>query len=477
MTTRRISLFATTFNLSGSLPSPEDVRIWLQGQCNDVAKEGGEHHPHSSRCYASDADLVIISLQESPVAAGPPLSTSGAGPERIEPMTFSAGMSGPTNNSTESKDGEAKFLSNIQSVLSEEHDLVADISMGAKPSSLCEEEPFDVKWHGYLRLLVYARGSELITELRQTSIGMAVAVGTKKMSRRNEVLSNISPPKFTQYHALGSPDKGAVCLVMPTLKTVAVCAHLAGTNKYGVAERIFDRIRNKQLHMITQALGDTIRNIGGSDESMDAWQKIIAGDLNFRVEIHDEIDHKCRGGKDWRAVADIVQSGGQCDSWPNQQRIAELFRCHDRLIQYLDHGPVHLLANHNEDEEDDEMLAFPNLLHSMVDLIHYKCFLGTNTSRRRDPQIIMPTFSFQTESDASEIIAGGGNVCKASRRPYSDKRTPSWPDRILISRELIENNENVSSIVAVGSCPSITLSDHCPVWSYAVCSCVAEDAN
>ena len=455
MSTRRTSLFVTTFNLNGSLPSLEDVRIWLQG---------------TSRCSASDADLVVISLQESPVAAGTTTtsSTSRKGPERTEPMLFSAGMYTPSNNSAENTDGGAEFLDNIQSVLSDQHDLVADVSMGAKPSTSCDE-PCGVKWHGYLRLLVYACGSEFVTELRQTSIAIAVAVGSKAMSRSNEVLSNNLSLEYSQYHALGSPDKGAVCLVMPTLKTVAVCAHLAGTNKYGVAERAFDLVRHKQLHIISRVLEDSIPNVGCVDENIDSW-RIIAGDLNFRVEIHDKEEHKGRRGKDWRAVADIVQSGGQGDSWPNQQRVVELFCCHDRLMQYLEHGPIHLLANHNEDEEDDEMLALPNLLHSVVDLIHYKCFLGTNTSIRRDPQIIMPTFSFQTESDASEIIAGGGNVCRASRRPFSDKRTPSWPDRILMSRGLVENGENTSSVVAVGSCPSITLSDHCPVWSYAVCS-------
>ena len=479
MATKRLSLFATTFNLNGSLPSLEDVRIWLQGQCNDVTKEVGEHHQRSLRCSASDADLVIISLQESPVAAGtrPMLSTSGADSEGIKPVSFSAGMSDPSNNtsSTENNDGEAEFLDNIQYVLSEEHDLVADISMGAKQSTL-REESGGVKWYGYLRLLVYARGSDFVTELRQTSIGIAIAVGAKAMSRSNEILFNNSSLEHTQYHALGSPDKGGVCLVMPTLKIVAVCAHLAGTNKYEVAERIFDRIRHKQLHIISRVLENAIQNIGYGDESIDDWRKIIAGDLNFRVEVYDKEEYKGRRGKDWRAVADIVQSGGQRDSRCHQQRVAELFCCHDRLVQYLEKGPMHLWASHNEDEENDQMLAFPNLLHSMVDLVHYKCFLGADTSGRSDPHIVMPTFSFQTESDASAIIGSDGNVCKASgklassRRPYSDKRTPSWPDRILMSRELVENDENDSSIVVVGSCPSIILSDHCPVWSFTICS-------
>ena len=311
-------------------------------------------------------------------------ATSGAGPERIKPTIFSAGMSAPSNNCTENNDGAAEFLDNIQSVLSEEHDLVADISMGAKPSTLCEESG-GVKWYGYLRLLVCARGSELITELRQSSFAIAVAVGSKAMSRSNEVLFNNSSLEHAQYHALGSPDKGAVCLVMPTLKTVAVCAHLAGTNKYGVAERTFDRIRHKQLHIISRVLEDTIPNIGCSEESIDSWRKIIAGDLNFRVEVHDKEDYKGRGGKDWRAVADVVQSEGQGNSWPNQQRVVELFQFHDRLIQCLEHGLVHLQTNHDKDGEDDETLAFPNLLCSVVDLIHYRCFPGTNTSRRRDP--------------------------------------------------------------------------------------------
>lgn len=470
MATERLSLFATTFNLNGSLPSLADVRLWLQGQCNgnDITKEGGEHHQRTSRCSASDADLVVISLQESPVATNAVSSTSGAGPERIEPMMFSAGMSGPSNNCTENKGGETEFLDKIQSVLSKEHDLVADVSMGAKSCSR------KVEWHGYLRLLVYARGSEFVTELRRSSIGIAIAVGGKAMSRSNKILSNNAPPNYTQYHALGSPDKGAVCLVMPTLKMVAVCVHLAGTNKHGVAEVTFDRTRHKQLHVISRALDDTVQNIGCSDENIDSWRKIIAGDLNFRVEVHDEAEHKCRGGEDWKAVADIVQGGGQDDSGPtcNQQRVAELFCCHDRLVQYLEKGPIHLQTNHGKDGEDDDTLTHPKLLNSIVDLIHYKCFLGTNTSSKRDPQIIMPTFSFQAESHANDVIssdASDASKMSVVRRQYSDKRTPSWPDRILMSRELVEKGDNASSIVTVGSCPRITLSDHCPVWSYAGC--------
>jgi len=385
---------------------------------------------------------------------------------------FAAGLSGPGNDDDDDNDNDeddTNFLGDIQSVLSNEHELVADISLGARSNHSCSEHD-DVKWYGYLRLLVYARGSDFATKLRQNSIGIAVAVGAKPTSRSKKTLTNNSSLGYTQYFAHGSPDKGAVCLVIRQLRIVAVCAHLAGTNKYGVAERTFDRIRHRQLHMISQAVEDSIRNIGGGDESIDAWQKIVAGDLNFRVEVHDEAEHKCRGGKDWMAVADLVQCEGEGDSRNYQQEVAEMFRCHDRLVKYLEKGPLHLMTGRDEGGavEEGEALAIPKLLNSMVDLIRYKCFDAVDS--RGSPDIIMPTFSFQIGSD-EDVDASG------SRRLYSDKRTPSWPDRILMSRELVENDEARCSTVAVGSCPGIALSDHCPVWSFTVCSHVAEDAH
>mmetsp|Transcript_20273 Transcript_20273/g.58196 ORF Transcript_20273/g.58196 Transcript_20273/m.58196 type:complete len:498 (+) Transcript_20273:197-1690(+) len=471
MATRQLSIFTTTFNLNGSLPSLADVRLWLQGQPGQdaaAARDEGEHHQGSSNCSASDADLVVICLQECPTAATAVISASRNNGAEIGPIIFLAGISDPTNNFD---DEDAAFLGNIRGVLSEEHDLVADLSMGAKSNHAdAHVESGDVKWYGYVRLLMFARNSELVTELRQGSVGVAVAVGTKPMSRKNQIRSNHMLSDRTRYHALGSPDKGAVCLMMPAMKLMVVCAHLAGTNKYGVPERTFDRIRHEQLRIISGTLEESIRNVGDGNETIDAWEKIVSGDLNFRVEVYNEAEHKCRGGDDWMAVADVLQGGGKGEFDFKRQDVVELFRGHDRLVQYLENGALHLIADPDAEITGDYD-TLPKLLGSMVDLVHFKCFSGADTCSGRGLSTIMPTFSLQIESD--DVIAGDDNNDEVSRivsrRLYSNKRTPSWPDRILMSRKLVEN-ETRSSIVAVGSCPDVGFSDHCPVWSFTGCS-------
>jgi len=54
------------------------------------------------------------------------------------------------------------------------------------------------------------------------------------------------------YNEKCSPDKGAVCLVLPALNLILVNVHLAGTNEYNVPESYFDKKRTQQLERITE---------------------------------------------------------------------------------------------------------------------------------------------------------------------------------------------------------------------------------
>lgn len=531
-----LSTFVTTFNLNGALPSSADVQNWL-GRSNETSvsrtTDAGDDHDTSSASVddagtatanAADADLVIISLQECPTK--PPSSGTCTTPSRmdaIEPLVLSMGISGGTvvntkvdhggnENVDTMYDDDSAFVEAIQSALSADHGLVADISMGVDPgtatpfststSASCSDDSgvtkAPVKWYGYIRLLVYARDAALIDDLRRTCFPILIPVGTKlrvldqeqSISVSDEALDSVddliintqlSLSKRLQYYQLGSPDKGAVCLALPTLGTMVVASHLAGTNEYGVPEVRFDRIRHKQLESISNALEYALTNAGrcvGDKRDMANWAKIIAGDLNFRVEVHNGKDDKRRGGRDWRVVADIVQSSDGIDSDTcTKQQVIDLFCNHDRLQNYLDRGPLCL-----DEEEGDDAKAIshrlPSVLTDMVDLIHLKCaFNGQKESAEESAwnDVIFPTFPFRTSSASSSATCSttiDDSEPKSSnlpcRRFYTDKRTPSWTDRILVSRDFFENEmkDAGQEYVLIRSCPNIFMSDHIPVKSY-----------
>eukprot|EP00562_Extubocellulus_spinifer_P016161 CAMPEP_0178567160 /NCGR_PEP_ID=MMETSP0697-20121206/15169_1 /TAXON_ID=265572 /ORGANISM="Extubocellulus spinifer, Strain CCMP396" /LENGTH=570 /DNA_ID=CAMNT_0020201059 /DNA_START=261 /DNA_END=1973 /DNA_ORIENTATION=- len=535
-----LSTFVTTFNLNGALPSSVDVQNWL-GRSNETSvlvsrttTDAGDDHDTSSASAsasaagtgtadanaAADADLVIISLQECPTKP----SSSGtctATTSRVgvlEPLVLSMGISGGTvvntkvdhggnENIDTSFDDDSAFVEAIQAALSADHGLVADISMGVEPgtatpfsssSSSTGATKAPVKWYGYIRLLVYARDDALIDELRRTSFPILIPVGTKlrvldqdqsisvadvALNSVDELIINtqLSLRNRLQYYQLGSPDKGAVCLALPTLGTMVVASHLAGTNAYGVPEMRFDRIRHRQLESISNALEDALMNAGrcvfvGDKNDMTDWGKIIAGDLNFRVEVHNGKDDKRRGGRDWRVVADIVQSSGGIDNDTcKKQQVIDLFCNHDRLQNYLDRGPLCL---YEEEGNDAKAIShrLPSVLTDTVDLIHLQCVRQQESARESAwNDVILPTFPFRTSTASSSATcsttlddSGPKSSNLPRRRFYTDKRTPSWTDRLLVSRGFFENEmkDVGKECVLIRSCPDICISDHIPVKCY-----------
>ena len=245
-----------------------------------------------------------------------------------------------------------------------------------------------------------------------------------------------------------SPDKGGVCLLIPCLSSIICSLHLAGTNKYNVAEEYFDAIRINQLNSIHSRLEGYLKerdhNTDG-DLSDNIYRKFILGDLNFRCEKFCNVQEgdKLRGSKDFKAVHDVITKG-------ESDEIQDLFWGNDRLVRLL----------HSENPKRNVLL-----LKDVMDLIARYNFGGEGGYRQED-KIVLPTFTMKFNEDGIE-----------KQKVYSDKRTPGWPDRILVTNNLfsfdragiMDSNAAVKeteSIQEVGSCQDVTSSDHIPVYSY-----------
>ena len=244
---------------------------------------------------------------------------------------------------------------------------------------------------------------------------------------------NSSIPHKEAYEPNSSPDKGGVCLIIPSLSTVICSLHLAGTNKYDLAEEFFDRKRIDQLNMVYSKLKE-------SDSNFDKYHKFVLGDLNFRCEkcCNIEAGDKSRGGKDFKAIHDVIIRG-------DSEEVYGLFENHDRLVR--------LLESHNEKE------AVPSLLTEVIDLVAICNSRNRMEGRRQEHEIVLPTFTMKFNEHKQHV--------------YSDKRTPGWPDRMLVSASLFSPfgmdptfQTSLPSITKVSSCPDVTSSDHIPLYSY-----------
>ena len=240
--------------------------------------------------------------------------------------------------------------------------------------------------------------------------------------------------------------------MIPFLSTIICSLHLAGTNQYNVAEEYFDTLRINQLNTIHSRLVEECVRFKERDHNTNEdfsganYRKIILGDLNFRCEkfcnVHE--GDKARGGQDFKAVHDLITKG-------KPDEIQNLFCESDRLVRLL--------------QSNSAERNVP-LLKDVTDLIATYNY-GYAEGRFRDKvKILLPTFTMKFKKDGIE-----------KQKVYSDKRTPAWPDRLLVTRNLfsskrvatIDSNplvKDIESIKEVGSCPTVTSSDHIPVYSY-----------
>ena len=248
-----------------------------------------------------------------------------------------------------------------------------------------------------------------------------------------------------------SPDKGAVCVALTGWWNVLfVSMHLQGTNRYGISEVDFDIIRRRQLDSITERCQEQL-----GAEVLGRLAVVVAGDLNFRCEVHTEPEDKTRGGKDFQAVNNIVMS-------EDVERVRQLFQRYDRLLHYLGRfDPV------GEDSDAmgkrgtamERLASSAGILKDVDDIFWWEwCLKEENHSKKRQQiqdsgeKIILPTFTFP--------------VGRMHPRPYSDKRTPAWTDRILVSQVLL--NKPTFRVISIGARFEVCTSDHAPVHCFMI---------
>ena len=125
------SIFCGTFNANGRHLSSENVSTWLgQG--------------------ASNADLVILSLQEYPTRSPEANSLN-------ELKKYNRCSKKPLESGNFPREDDS-LTHLVEGALSTCHQKLADISMGETPTfgriEVCNEQ---IEWYGFIRLLVYSK--------------------------------------------------------------------------------------------------------------------------------------------------------------------------------------------------------------------------------------------------------------------------------------------------------------------------------
>jgi len=488
------NIFVGSFNLNGSSISALDSMRWLRTKrcsrptkhcCETKSKDVNEgvicvneycnRYGSASNTYAStsssayESGLVILSLQECPT---PPscnalhyfddLNHRNELPLIRVFSPFACCLYDRTSTVENEKDTIRK---NIHAGLSEEHHLVTDIAMGEAPS----EETAKPRWYGYIRLLIFAK-DEILKKLRTSArheMGYPAIIPIfAPAGRKADDSSNY------KYQANRSPDKGAVCVFFPLFNLLVCSLHLCGTNAYNIPEAHFDAIRIKELNIIAEKCQKVI----GMDRTCAV---ILCGDLNFRIEVMNGAKDKSRGGKDYQIVHGVLREG-------SVEAIQNMFWKYDRLIHFLK-----ILERHQEYRELDEYHVM-NLLgvkqrHLLLNLRDaFDQYMGhlQGTIVGDDITIIYPTFPLVVDSqnDRTAMPSNADGSCSTFLESldgpkYSDKRTPSWTDRILLSETFLQSGYRVQVFGADHKINSN--SDHAPVYAIFTVSatCKIKETN
>lgn len=290
-------------------------------------------------------------------------------------------------------------MSALGELLGPEFSLVADVAMGETPT-----QKSGISWYGYVRLLIWTRdGDEMGESLKEDEITTCVVPCGSKLSATSHHIA---------YDKDMSPDKGAVCVYFPYNKLMVVCAHLHGTNK-PLPESMFDLVRREQLCRIGLALDSLVKHVGVSNGSTD-YGLLLCGDLNFRVESEfTGPEDKAKGGTDFSFVESRVSKG-------DVRELSEVFLEHDRL---------HLLLQGGSDT--------PDILRHCDDVV--------GDAVQAMSTYFPPTFTYKQDAKHPRV--------------YANKRTPSWPDRIL-SRGLHKFFDCAEIAVTCRSVRQVVCSDH-----------------
>ena len=340
------------------------------------------------------------------------------------------------------------------------------------------------QFYGYLRLQVYARrglaeAHGLLPAQGASESGaveaFVVPAGSKKTSVRTpgataeDVVEGRAAADGFQYTD-GSPDKGGVAVRLrfgapdgtrgSGKSLLLVCCHLAGTNKYCMPEAFFERTRLQQLAKLFRVVGDG--SSGGGDGGAAGAEAeegaaaspaaaiesaIVFGDLNFRNEVFREGPRKEKGGDDWAAVSEMLagEGGAAAGGGTHGAALAAAvgtFRQCDRLSKHLlkavgggagaaaaaaaaaavgEGCGVGAEGGEGGDGGGDGGIPEP----SAADLAPLRGFSDTLAEQVQrtgasgaSAHNLHPSFTYKLN--------------EAHPRKFNTKRTPSWPDRVLV---------------------------------------------
>ena len=404
------SAFIGSFNMNGVGISTSDASKWL-------------HRKSETHASAYDSDLVIISLQECPSAPSIAQSTVFGTRNTTSPVI-------QVMTSSSLRRDEDQVQRTIQAALSSQHILLADIAMGEPVSpSDSKEEP---RWYGFIRLLIYAKqkGSERYMDL----VPILAPAGRKG---DNLDAYNYLPNR--------SPDKGAVCLFISSIKLLVCSVHLCGTNAYEIPEVDFDKIRINELNFIAEKCQTFIGDVD--------YDPIICGDLNFRVEFHSNSKDKTKGGTDFQAVHAVINK-------KDPVALQNLFLKRDRLYRFLHYLDGHCSIDSADESVFCQLGEEARMLMAVRDTLELQIIerIGIDSDT-----LFNPTFTFVGKNEIDSLKGSPPHICASKEsRCYSKKRTPSWTDRILVSKRLIQKGLRLD---ACGADHTIVSSDHVPVFA------------
>lgn len=493
------NFFVGSFNLNGSQLSPLDALQWLRTKRSIPSHNGygckaNKGHEesvvkgHAQSAY--DSDLVILSLQECPTH--PHLLPSSNNDNNDSSIDGSHIIKNQNEllllpviqihtsgiHAADIMTNEDSIQMNIQSALSKDHYLVADIAMGEPPSAATQIP----RWYGFIRLLVFAKEKlynhlQSISKQNGPANRPAVIPIFAPAGRKADHFSSYS----CSYARNKSPDKGGVCVYIPSLELLICSLHLCGTNSYNIPEVEFDAFRINELKILEEKVQEVMRHEDVLLSS--SYHVVLCGDLNFRVEMLSHARDKAKGGNDYQRVYGVLQQG-------DPVAIRTMFQEHDRLLCYMKYLQRDVTVIRTEKYEYEGSFFGPPLhlqkngnnllLNNMTDVfVEYmnQCRHGSMEEYGNDGSdeiIIYPTFPLPVvslHSDDNGTTPSWPQSSSQQPPTYTDKRTPSWTDRILLSKDLLlaNNAQSTSSscykVQVCGADFRITCSDHAPIYA------------
>jgi len=530
------SIFLSSFNMNGKKLSDDDAKRWLLfGDCNkdcdcncDCNCDCSDNNTSTHSPSIHDADLIILSLQECPTYPTTNKNDSSLHRNggdtvvrniRILPLVSVFGP--PINDDTKEYD---RLSSTIQKILSDDHNLIVDIAMGEPNVAVVVEreelslnccslesddhtssssEKIVERWYGFIRLMIYAKSDIVDYILSSTKkhngkslVPILSPAGRKKYSTYDDILlesSRLGLPKERYNFLDRSPDKGGVCVAIPSLQLLVCSLHLCGTNKCSTMESEFDARRIEELMIIGQScfngLDVSSSKILGDGDAMGMidfreYKKIVLGDLNFRVEVCRKESDKGWGGPDFQFVMDVI-------NMKSKEELNSLFWKYDHLVKLLHSIEKGLLSSSQPmkiitteggvDSEQIEPVDDVNkvkdviLLQNVKDLfMEYSSKVSGHCEEYGD-RIHIPPPTFSLRSNRERHVSNVCDRCDVKTvyvvpDDYANKRTPSWPDRILIDDRLLIGNHTQNSkpyeISFLRTCQDVLMSDHVPVCCF-----------